>query len=529
MKRKVSYLFLMLAASMPQVYAMLYRAPQAQIRRQPAVRFDRQQAQRPVNQLPYRQNVAPATTPTSYASPIQRFSPAPRIMPERTNAVFPAAAATVFKQQGPITQKRGLFDSLKSWFGLPKVDYSFEGGGYNQPFVKDDGSLETEQEVEKRKKDAAFLGAALTDDLKWPDGYNLQKYNDKIMEVVSGFPVKSLFFAYNPRGQSLIVDLLQNYLLASVIKEYHVKIDALALNASTHHTDEEKLFADIENTAEKILKDKKLDPFYEKLVKVLTDRGIAIDDDHISALAREGGNSQLSLRPMRNIILFSNNPWLIKASMKATNGEKLFTGLDKSVIEKWAYASLYTFTIGTKNWIRLSNGMRVYPFLAEGIVDELNHIARSQYGSEEFFREKPKGYNYTYIKRNGTIYKKTVLSGIEFRLKVGDLGYGYDNSASDSDYSAFAKDEPAFDYSVKSDTLPESLQDYYKYAFTYEKYGKPFMILGLSDKATKKEMKKAYLTLISKYHPDKYISAEDKQLAEKISKILNAAKEKLGL
>ncbi len=52
---------------------------------------------------------------------------------------------------------------------------------------------------------------------------------------------------------------------------------------------------------------------------------------------------------------------------------------------------------------------------------------------------------------------------------------------------------------------------------------KAYEILGLDGDASKKEIQKAYVDLISKHHPDNQKTKKDKQQAEKISDLLNQA------
>ncbi|MBF0240679.1 MAG: J domain-containing protein [SAR324 cluster bacterium] len=57
----------------------------------------------------------------------------------------------------------------------------------------------------------------------------------------------------------------------------------------------------------------------------------------------------------------------------------------------------------------------------------------------------------------------------------------------------------------------------------------PYTILGISNTATNEEIKRAYITLIKEYHPDKVASLGTKlrDLAEKEAKRINAAYQKI--
>lgn len=55
----------------------------------------------------------------------------------------------------------------------------------------------------------------------------------------------------------------------------------------------------------------------------------------------------------------------------------------------------------------------------------------------------------------------------------------------------------------------------------------PYKVLGVSENATKEEIRAAYLTLVKKYHPDKYTDTPLKELAGEKIKEINQAYEML--
>ncbi|MBN2694220.1 TerB family tellurite resistance protein [bacterium] len=55
----------------------------------------------------------------------------------------------------------------------------------------------------------------------------------------------------------------------------------------------------------------------------------------------------------------------------------------------------------------------------------------------------------------------------------------------------------------------------------------PFEILGVSEKATKKEIREAYLKLVEKWHPDKYPDEKQRAKAEEKIKVINQAYQEL--
>ncbi len=55
----------------------------------------------------------------------------------------------------------------------------------------------------------------------------------------------------------------------------------------------------------------------------------------------------------------------------------------------------------------------------------------------------------------------------------------------------------------------------------------PYKVLGISTNATAEEIRAAYLTLVKKYHPDKYTDPDMKELANEKLKEINEAYDKL--
>ena len=55
----------------------------------------------------------------------------------------------------------------------------------------------------------------------------------------------------------------------------------------------------------------------------------------------------------------------------------------------------------------------------------------------------------------------------------------------------------------------------------------PYKVLGVSENASQEEIRKAYLTLVKKYHPDRYTDEAMKELANEKLKEVNQAYEML--
>lgn len=55
----------------------------------------------------------------------------------------------------------------------------------------------------------------------------------------------------------------------------------------------------------------------------------------------------------------------------------------------------------------------------------------------------------------------------------------------------------------------------------------PYKVLGVSDDATNEEIRAAYLSLVKKYHPDKYTDPDLKALANEKLKEINEAYDQL--
>ena len=51
----------------------------------------------------------------------------------------------------------------------------------------------------------------------------------------------------------------------------------------------------------------------------------------------------------------------------------------------------------------------------------------------------------------------------------------------------------------------------------------PYKVLGVNEGATNEEIRAAYLSLVKKYHPDKYTDPDMKQLANEKLKEINEA------
>ena len=55
----------------------------------------------------------------------------------------------------------------------------------------------------------------------------------------------------------------------------------------------------------------------------------------------------------------------------------------------------------------------------------------------------------------------------------------------------------------------------------------PYKVLGVNEGATNEEIRAAYLSLVKKYHPDKYTDPDMKQLANEKLKEINEAYDQL--